>query len=110
MPRYHFPGYPAFLDAAAAEVGQPEAAVPARRNETLAALAGLCAQASEAEDRHVAGILAKAQEMVNQLRVAHRASELILAAVRAGRSAPDVTPSPRRPRPATASSDLRGAR
>lgn len=109
MPRYHFPGYPAFLDAAAAGIGRPEAAGPARRNATLAAVATLCAQAAEAEGRHVAGILAKAEEMAEQLRVAHLASELMIADVRAGRIAAPSDPVTRRPRSAPAPSEPRGA-
>jgi hypothetical protein len=60
---YHFPGFPAFLEAAAAEEGRPEAAGPSRRNATLAAVATLCGQAAEADGPHVASILAKAEEM-----------------------------------------------
>ena len=62
MSSYVFPGYPAFLEAAAAEIGHPEAAGPTRRIVTLTALANLCAQASRGEQAHVAGILAKAAE------------------------------------------------
>ena len=39
MPRYHFPGQPAFLEAAAAEIGRPESAIAARRDTTLSAVA-----------------------------------------------------------------------
>ena len=49
MPRYHFPGHPAFLDIAAAEFGRPEAALAARRDLTLAAVATLCSQAAEGD-------------------------------------------------------------
>ena len=97
MPRHHFPGYPAFLDAAAEQVGRPEAAGPARRIGALAALANLCAQAAEADEAHVEGILARAAEFRDQLHVAHRAAELILADVRAGRGA--SRPEPPRPAP-----------
>jgi hypothetical protein len=74
-----FPGFPAYLEAAAAEVGHPEAARPARRISTLAAMANLCAQAALADEVHAAGILAKASEFRDQLLVAHRAAELMLA-------------------------------
>jgi hypothetical protein len=77
-----FPGYPAFLEAAAAELNCPEAAGPARRVSTLTAMANLCAQAAVAETGAVAGILAKAEEFRDQLRVATRAAELMLASVR----------------------------
>ena len=42
--KYSFPGSPAFLEAAATQVGHPEAAGPARQIATLAALANLCAR------------------------------------------------------------------
>ncbi len=109
MSRYHFPGFPAYLDAAAAEIERPEAAGPARRDPILAAMSNLCAQAAEADPRHVAGILAKAQEMSDQLRVAHRASELMLADLRAGRAVSDEISLPRRTRSASPPSDTRGA-
>ncbi|MDB5350778.1 MAG: hypothetical protein JWN86_2025 [Planctomycetota bacterium] len=96
MPRYQFPGYPAFLDAAAAEIGHPEAAGPARRDATLAAIATLCGQATEAEPRHVAGILARARELGHQLQAAHRAAELMVAEVLAGRADPTPPAEPAR--------------
>ena len=114
MARHHFRGYPSFLAAAAEQFGHPEAALPARRNEALSALANLCAQASEADEAHVEGILAKAGEFRDQLRVASRAAELMLADVQAGRGlarpvAPTVrlgmTPEPvRRSKPTPSSS------
>ena len=85
-----FPGYPDYLDAAAAALGHPEAAIPARRIATLSALANLCAQASLADDGRAAVILAKAEEFVVQLRVAARAAEAMLADLR-----PDATSAPR---------------
>ena len=87
MPRYQFPGFPAFLDAAAAEIGHPEVSIPARRDTTLAAIGTLCSQAADAEYRHVAEILAKAQELTNQLQATHRAAERMVADVRDGRLA-----------------------
>ena len=110
MPRYQFRGHPAFLDAAAAEIGRPEAAGPARRDATLAAIAALCGQAADAEDRHVAAILDRARELSDQLRIAHRASELMTAEVRDGRSATMNPPeSPRRNRSASSTIEPRGA-
>ena len=85
MSSYVFPGYPAFLDAAAAALGHPESAGPARRISTLSALANLCAQAAHGDRAHVEGILAKAAEFRNQLATALRAAELMLADVEAGR-------------------------
>ena len=90
MSSYIFPGYPAFLEAAAAELGHPESADPARRIAPLTALANLCAQASHGDPAHVAGILAKAVEFRDQLATALRAAELMLASVEAGRA-----PTPR---------------
>ncbi len=110
MPKYQFPGFPAFLDAAAEEIGHPEAAGPARREATLAAIATLCGQAADAEDRHVAGILEKAQELSAQLNATFRASELMVAAVRAGRAAAaTLAESPRRTRANSSPIDTRGA-
>lgn len=88
MQRDPFPGYPPYLEAAAAALGCPEAADPARRVSTLAALANLCAQAAVAEDRAVPIILAKAEEFRDQLRVAARAAELMLDSIREARYRP----------------------
>ncbi len=111
MPRYYFPGHPAFLDAAAAETGLADAALAARRDATLAAVANLCAQAAEVESRHVAGILAEAEALADRLRVALRASEMMLEHIRSGRSAPPpAADSPRRPRAASRALDPRGGR
>ncbi len=84
MSSYVFPGYPAFLESAAAELGHPESAGPAGRIVPLTALANLCAQASHGDPAHVRGILAKAAEFRDQLAVALRAAELMLADVEAG--------------------------
>lgn len=94
MARHHFPGYPAFLDAAAQQIGCPEAARAARGIESLAALANLCAQATEADGGHVEGILAKASEFRDQLHAAYRAAELMIADVRAARVPARVRPGP----------------
>jgi hypothetical protein len=83
--KHPFPGFPAFLARAAAEIGRPEAADPARRITTLAAVANLCAQAADAELAHVPAILAKATEFCDQLQAAWRAAELMIADLRAGR-------------------------
>lgn len=112
MPRYQFPGYPAFLEAAAAEIGRPESAGPARTATTLAAMASLCAQAAEADAGHVAGILAEAEALGDQLRAAQRASELMLAHVRSGRIATATVVSsdpPRHARSAPSPTRPRGA-
>ena len=87
MARHHFPGFPAFLEVAARQIGHPEAERPARRIEALAAVANLCAQAAVAEGPHVAGILAKAAEIRDQLHAAHRAADLMLADLRSARAA-----------------------
>ena len=99
MQRYHFPGHPAFLDAAAAEIGRPESASAARRDATLHAVATLCAQAAEGEARHVPGILAEAHKLVDRLRASLRAAELMLDHVRDGRLIAPQAPAPRRPSP-----------
>ena len=98
MARYHFPGHPAFLDVAAAEIGRPEAALAARRDPALAAVATLCAQAAEADLGHVSGILSEAQRLTDHLHSAHRAAELMLLDVREGRMpSPEMSPSPPAP-------------
>lgn len=83
MSTYQFPGLPAFLRAAAAQLGHPGAVGSARPLAALAALANLCAQAVEAEARHVPAILAQAERFRDQARLACRAAELMLDEVRA---------------------------
>jgi hypothetical protein len=83
---YVFPGYPNFLESAAAELGRPESSSLASRIAPLTALANLCAQAAQSDRAHVEGILAKATEFRDQLAVALRAAELMLADVQEGRS------------------------
>ena len=78
MSNYTFSGFPAFLEAAAARLGRPEAAGPARRQGALAALANLCAQVVGAERGRAPEILAKAAEFRDQLHVAHLAADLML--------------------------------
>lgn len=99
MARHAFPGFPAFLDAAAEQIGRPEAARPARGTSGLSALANLCAQAALADPPHVAGILAKAEEFRDQLHAAHLAADLMLADVRAAREVPRPSSQAERPRP-----------
>lgn len=110
MARYHFPGFPAFLEIAAAEIGHPELSVTARRDSTLAAVATLCAQAADADPRHVAGILAEAESLSLRLLAAFRASEMMLADVRDGRAPSPPTESPRRPRTTAKPVETRGGR
>ncbi len=93
MRPYVFPGYPAFLESAEAELGLPGSAIPARRISAVAALANLCAQAALADPGHVAGILAKAADFRDQLATALRAAELMIADVEAGRT-PEPEPEP----------------
>jgi hypothetical protein len=88
---YVFPGYPVFLEAAAAELGHPESADPARRIAPLTALANLCAQATHGDRAHVAGILARAVEFRDQLATALRAADLMLAIVEAGLAPPPTS-------------------
>jgi hypothetical protein len=89
---YVFPGYPTFLESASAELGLPESAGPAGRIVPLTDLANLCSQASHGDPAHFRGILAKAAEFRDQLAVALRAAELMLAEVEAarGRSEPEA--------------------
>ena len=94
MARHPFPGFPAFLDDAARQIGRPEAARPSRRLDGLSALSNLCAQAAEAEESLVAGILAKAEEFRDQLHAAHLAADLMLADLRASQLPGRPGPSP----------------
>lgn len=91
MSRYVFTGHSSFLEAAAAELGRPESAAPARRLAALTSMANLCAQASLAPPGHVAGILSRAAEFRDHIATALRAADLMLADVEAGRKPP---PSP----------------
>jgi len=108
--RHDFPGFPAFLEAAARQIGHPEAAGPARRIETLSALANLCAQAAHADGAHVEGILAKAREFRDQLHAAHRAADLMLADLDSERGTAGPSPAPDSPEPAAESSRRIGGR
>lgn len=98
MPRYSFPGFPKFLEAAAVELGRPEALAAARRINALAAVANLCAQAANAEDAHVVEILVNAAEYAEPLRVALRAADLMLAEVAAERGLGPSAPEPQKAR------------
>lgn len=110
MARHHFPGFPAFLDAAAEQIGRPEAARPARQVGGLSALANLCAQAAVADASHVDGILEKAAEFRDQLHAAYLAADLMLADVRAGRRTADPETSIDRPKPPAEPTRRAGAR
>jgi hypothetical protein len=79
--RYHFRGFPEFVEAAADRAGRPDLAGPARRVEALAALANLCSQAIEADPDRAACILVRAAEFREQLRIAFEAAEEMLSAV-----------------------------
>lgn len=106
MDRYTFPGYPAFLERAAEDLGFVPALAGWASPGPLAAMANLCAQASTAEAAHVAEILAEAAALRDRLLVATRAAELMLADVARARSVDGGSaPSHRaeetiRPRPA----------
>lgn len=94
MDRYAFPGYPAFVERAASELGIAPAPSGGPSPGPLAALANLCAQASTAESAHVAEILAAAGAFRDRLLVAARAAELMLAEVERARSAAPATAAP----------------
>jgi hypothetical protein len=97
LDRYTFPGYPAFLERAAEELGLAPSAHGRSSPGPLAAMANLCAQASTAEPAHVAGILAEAGAFRDRLRVAARAAELMLAEVTRARTAVAAGPPPTAP-------------
>ena len=97
MDRYTFPGYPAFLERAAEELGLAPATLGRSAPGPLSAMANLCAQASTAEQAHVAEILAAAGAFRDRLRVAARAAELMLAEVERVRTAVAAEPPPTAP-------------
>lgn len=78
LAKQDFPGYPAYLELASKQLGHPEAAGPATRISTLAAMANLCAQAILAAAGQDRLILAKATEFRDQLWVAATAADLML--------------------------------
>jgi hypothetical protein len=78
---YTFPGFRSFLEAAACQIGRPEAEGPARRITTLSALANLCAQATVSERANAPAIMTKAGEFRDQLHAAYAAAELMIAQV-----------------------------
>ena len=90
MSSFIFSGHPAYLELAAAGLGHPGSAAAAGRIVPLTALANLCAQASLVADPDASIILAKAAEFRDQLAVALRAAELMLADVEANRGRPAV--------------------
>jgi hypothetical protein len=87
---YVFPGFPAFLESASTELGHPESAGLAGRIESLTALANLCAQAAHGDPAHARGILVKAAEFRDQIAIALRAAEMMLAEVEAARDCSDL--------------------
>ncbi len=89
-----FPGYPAYLEAAANQFGRPESARAAGRLLAVTALANLCAQASRADLAHVGAILAKGVEFRDQLAIALQAADAMLDDVKAARIAPENAPGP----------------
>jgi hypothetical protein len=78
VPHHPFLGFPRYLDRAAVAIAHPEASIPARRITPLAAIANLCAQASTADEAHLAGIHAKAAEFRHQLHAAALAADMML--------------------------------
>jgi hypothetical protein len=81
MGRSAFPGYPAFLELAAGNLGVPNSVARGSPPRQLATLANLCAQASTAEPGHKAMILAEARILRDGLIVAAGAAELMIADV-----------------------------
>ena len=87
-----FPGYPAYVQAAANQFDRPESARAAGRLLAVTALANLCAQASRADPAHVDAILAKGVEFRDQLAIALQAADAMLDDVKAARIAPEHPP------------------
>jgi hypothetical protein len=77
VPTDRFPDTAAFVEAAAAELGRPEAAARARRLAALAAVGRLCGRAAGADAARSADLLATAASLCDGLRVAARAAELM---------------------------------
>jgi hypothetical protein len=99
--KYPFAGFPEYVERAATEIDRPEAARPAYRIATLSAVSNLCAQAADSDVAHVPGILEKAGEFRDQLHVAWRAAELMIAELSSRRGLEaDRTSVPERSEPA----------
>jgi hypothetical protein len=81
MSRYVFPGLTVFLDRAARRNGRPEAALMARRDPTLSALANLCAQTEAVGPEHARKIMVKATEFRHQLHAALQAADFMIEEV-----------------------------
>lgn len=96
MLRDSFPGYPIYLEAAARQIGHPEAEAPARRITALSALANLCAQASMAAPEDAPAILDKASEFRDQLHAAAIAADLMIEEVASSFDIYDAASSQRR--------------
>ena len=97
MDRYTFPGYPAFLERAAEELGLVPSPARGSSPGPLAAMANLCAQASTAEAAHVDEILAEAATFRDRLLVAARAAGLMLSEVVQASTAAATEPPPAAP-------------
>jgi hypothetical protein len=81
MSRYLFHGLTVFLDKAAQRNGRPEAALAARRDPTLSALANLCAQTEAVGPNQARTIMVKATEFRNQLHAALQAADFMIEEV-----------------------------
>lgn len=79
--RFHFRGFPEFLDASARQAGRPDLAGPASRIEALAALSVLCSQAVEAPAAEAAAILQRGADFRDQIRIAFDAAHAMLLTV-----------------------------
>lgn len=80
-----YPGFPAYVDRAAAEFltpPDPQTLVFARRQPSLSALSSLVSQAHEAPPRDRADIIVHAEAHADALRLASRAADMILAEAR----------------------------
>ena len=89
-----FSGHTAYLEAAAEDLGRPGFARAASRQVALTALANLCAQASQAVPADVPSILARASEFRDQLAIAVRAADAMIADVEtAAWFTPEPTPA-----------------
>jgi hypothetical protein len=102
VPTDRFPDTAAFVAAAAAELGRPGAAAPARRMAALAAVGRLCGRAAGGDVSRPADLLSRAANLGDGLRVAARAAELMridAVATIAARHEPDRPEGPSPPIP-----------
>ena len=78
MPEFHFPGYPAYVEAAARAAGRPIRMDGFAKVGPLLGLSNLCGQAIGLHPSAMIEVLARAREFRDQLEVALSAADAML--------------------------------